>query len=220
MTTTATSDNESFRVAPHAGRVATQPALRSLSEAVQAVNEHRRQVELRRMAAAARSTSASSEWTVPVPRPQLQALEQQSREAAMLRALLDSGPVIAVPFSALPPHTLRSMPSALARTLHEDPDDALHDRPFTRLFVAADAPRLQQALFDGAAATLIAHLRRSDGDAVRCSVHVAAADGIDPDWRWACIVPLPQRVATAAERHLPPKPNQRPRVDARPASAA
>jgi len=224
MTLTATPDNISFHVAsrPASGSPPTPKATpRTLSEAVQAVNDHRREVELRRMAAQQQSAAASTDWVVPVARSQLQALEQQARDAAVLRGLLDSGSVIAVPFSALPPYTLRNMPLALARTLEEDADDAQCDRPLTRLFVAADVPRLQQALFDGDAATLVAHLRRSDGRVVRCSVHLSAADSGDPDWRWACIVPLPQRTgATAAtERHLPPKSNQRPRLDVRPAPA-
>jgi len=222
MTLTATPDNNSLHVAPCAASVQSTTSIstpRSLSEAVQAVNEHRRQVELRRMAAAQQQSIAGADWAVPVPRSQLQALEQQARDAAVLRGLLDSGPVIAVPFSSLPPHTLRHVPLALARTLDEDADDAERDRPLTRLFVAADAARLQQALFDGDAATLLAHLRRSDGQVVRCSVHLSAAASADPDWRWACIVPLPPRIAATkgAERHLPPKPNQRPRLDARPA---
>ena len=224
MTPTATPDNISLQVAPRPtseSSPAPKATPRSLSEAVQAVNDHRREVELRRMAAQQQqSAAASADWAVPVARSQLQALEQQAREAAVLRGLLDSGPVIAVPFSALPPYTLRNMPLALARTLDEDDDDAQRDRPLTRLFVAADVPRLQQPLFDGRAATLVAHLRRSDGRVVRCSVHLSAADSGDPDWRWACVVPLPQRGATpTAERHLPPKPNQRPRLDARPAPA-
>ena len=224
MTLTATPDNISLHVAPRpASETAPTPKStpRSLSEAVRAVNDHRREVELRRMAAQQQSAAARADWAVPVARSQLQALEQQARDAAVLRGLLDSGPVIAVPFSALPPYTLRNMPLALARTLDEDADDAQRDRPLTRLFVAADVPRLQQALFDGDAATLVAHLRRSDGRVVRCSVHLSAANSGDSDWRWACIVPLPQRTGTApvAEHHLPPKPNQRPRLDARPASA-
>jgi hypothetical protein len=225
MTLTATPDNISLHVAAHAASApaATRgAATRSLSEAVQAVNDHRREVELRRMAAQQQQSASGADWAVPVPRSQLQALEQQARDAAVLRALLDSGPVIAVPFSSLPPYTLRSMPLALARTLDEDAGDAQHDRPLTRLFAAPDVARLQQALFDGEAASLVAHLRRSDGQAVRSSVHLSAADPADPDWRWACIVALPQRTAAAqtTERHLPPKSNQRPRLDVRPAPAA
>jgi len=220
MTPTATAENNSLQITPRAPARPTAPC--SLSEAVQAVNDHRREVELRRMAAAARQSASTSDWSVPVPRSQLQALEQQAREATVLRGLLEAGPVIALSFSALPPYTLRNLPLALSRTLAEDPDAALRDRPLTRLFVAADVPRLQQALFDGDAATLMAHLRRSDGRALRCSVHLSAADSSDPDWRWACIVPMPQRTATThdTEHGLPPKPNQRPRLDARPAPAA
>jgi hypothetical protein len=223
MTLAATPDNNSLHVEAHAAhlqRPTPKAEPRSLSQAVQAVNDHRREVELRRMAA--QQQSVADDWTVPVARSQLQALEQQAREAAVLRSLLDNGPVMAVPFSAQPPHTLRNMPMALARTLDEDPDDALHDRPLTSLFVMADVPRLQQALFAGDAAATVAHLHRSDGRVVRCSVYFSAADPSEPDWRWACIVPLPQRTGSgqAAERHAPPKANQRPRLDARPASAA
>ena len=89
------------------------------------------------------------------------------------------------------------------------------------LFGAPDVARLQQALFDGDAVTLIAHLRRADGRSLRCSVHLSALDPADPDWRWACIVRLPQTPNTSHphERHLPPMSNQRPRLDARPASS-
>ena len=174
------------------------------------------------MALAAQRNSVADDWPVPVPRSQLQTLEQQAREAAALRGLLDSGPVIALPFSALPPYTLRDMPASLSRALGEEPDaGGQHDRPLTRLFGATDVARLQQALFDGDAVTLIAQLRRADGRSLRCSVHLSALDPADPDWRWACIVRLPQTPNTAHthERHLPPKSNQRPRLDARPASS-
>ena len=47
-------------------------------------------------------------------------------------------------------------------------------------------------------------------------------DPADPDWRWACIVRLPQAGAGAHAQHdrLPAKPSQRPRVDVRPAPSA
>lgn len=200
------------------------PDNNSLRAAIQAVNEHRRQMELRRMALAARRDAASADWDVPVPRSRLAAMEQQVREAAALRGLLDSGPVIAVPFSATPPHTLRDTPLALARAIGHGHDTVLREQPLTRLFLASDVLRLQQALYDGDAATLIASLRRVDGRALRCSVHLAPADPAEPDWRWACIVQLPQvRAAVrshAAEPSLPPKANQRPALDARPAQSA
>jgi hypothetical protein len=235
MTLIATRDNTSLHVAARAAdapaaahasaKAAAQPhGARALHEAIQAVNDHRREVEMRRMALAAQQMAPAEDWPVPVQRAQLQALEQQARDAAMLRSLLDSGPVIAVPFSALPPYTLRDMPPSLAHAIGDDePDAAKRDRPLTRLFAATDIPRLQQALYDGDATTLIAHLRRADGRAQRCSVHLSARDPSDPDRRWACIVRLPQ-AATAAqphhERHVPAKSNQRPRVEAWPASSA
>lgn len=194
---------------------------RSLAAAIRAVNEHRREVEMRRMALAARDSQPADDWPVPVPRSQLATLEQQAREAAALRNLLDSGPVIAVPFSARPPYTLRDMPASLARAIGQEQDTASTDRPLTRLFSATDLPRLQQALFDGDAVTLVAHLRRADGRALRCSVHLSAAEPAEPDWRWACIVRLPQAAAALAPHdRLPAKPNQRPRIDIRPASSA
>lgn len=200
---------------------------RTLSEAVQAVTDHRREVELRRMALAARLRGPSDDWTVPVPRSQLQTLEQQARQAAALRALLDNGPVIAVRFSALPPYTLRDTPDSLARAIGPGADPAGRDLPLTRLFAANDLPRLQQALYDGDAATLVAHLRRADGRVQRCSVHLSAQDSADPDWRWACIVPVGARQPQGAEvqpqhheRHVPSKSSPRPRLDAWPASAA
>ena len=224
MTLIATPDNNSLQAPSRAvGVPAAADALRTLDDAIRAVNDHRRDVEQRRMQAAAQQSTRADDWPVPVPRAQLQALEQQAREAAVLRALLDNGPVIAVPFSALPPHTLRDMPASLSRAIGEPPDSGLRDRPLTRLFMATDMPRLQQALYEGDAVTLIAHLRRADGRALRCSLHLSAPDPSDPDWRWACIVRLPHASGTAQphhERHLPPKPNQRPRVDAWPASSA
>jgi len=227
MTLIETLDNNSLHTPARAS--AAQPAAakapRTLEDAIRAVNDHQREVEQRRMQMAAQQTARSDDWAVPVPRSQLQALEQQAREAAVLRALLETGPVIAVPFSALPPYTLRDMPASLARTIGDSGDSGLRDRPLTRLFVATDVPRLQQALYDGDAVTLIAHLRRADGRALRCSVHLSAPDRSEPDWRWACIVRLPQASNAAQphperERHLPPKSNQRPRIDAWPASSA
>jgi hypothetical protein len=135
--------------------------------------------------------------------------------------------VIALPFSALPPYTLRDLPDSLARAIGANGQchngAGLRDRPLTRLFIAADVPRLQQALYDGDAVTLVAHLRRADGRALRCSVHLSTRDAAEPDWRWACIVrlsPVPNAVQPQQERHLPPKPNQRPRLGARPTSSA
>ena len=83
----------------------------SLSEAVRAVTEHRREIEMRRMAHAAQQSQASSDWTVPVPRLQLEALEQQAREASQLRRLLESGPMIARSSSAQPLVAERHLPS-------------------------------------------------------------------------------------------------------------
>lgn len=82
MTPTATAEHDSSRAAPAAAR--------TLSDAVRAVNDHRREMELRRMAHAARQSQATSTWMVPVPHARLQALEQQAREAARLRRVLDS----------------------------------------------------------------------------------------------------------------------------------
>jgi hypothetical protein len=230
MTLITTPDNNSLHAAPRAAGVPSTPvnnSARTLSEAIQAVIEHRREVELRRMALAARASAAPDDWPVPVPRSQLLALEQQAREAAALRGLLDRGPVIALSFSVLPPHALRDVPASLLRAIGGDGadggDTALHERPLTRLFIATDVPRLQQALYDGDAVTLIAHLRRADGRALRCSVHLSAPEPGDPAWRWACIVRLPQAPNATQphpERHLPPKSNQRPRLDAQPASSA
>jgi hypothetical protein len=201
----------------------SSPTARTLSEAIQAVNDHQREVEMRRMALAARQRARADDWAVPVPHTRLQALERQAREAAALRGLLDNGPLIALPFSALPPYTLLDMPASLARATGESHDDGVVDKPLTRLFSATDMPRLQQALFDGDAVTLTAHLRRADGRALRCSVHLSALDPADPDRRWACIVPLPQASSAAQphhERHLSAKPSQRPRLDAWPAPNA
>lgn len=225
MTLIATPEHKRLQAEAPATHGASNPAgsdTGSLGTAVQAVNEHRRQIEMRRVALAARDSQPADDWPVPVPRTQLMALEQQAREAAALRKLLDSGPVIAVPFSALPPYTLRDMPASLARAIGQEHDTASTDRPLTRLFSATDLPRLQQALFDGDAVTLVAHLRRADGHALRCSVHLSATDPADPDWRWACIVRLPQAGAGAHAQHdrLPAKPSQRPRVDVRPAPSA
>jgi hypothetical protein len=234
MTLIATPDNTSLHVAPRTAGLPSTAAnnsangsTRTLNEAIQAVNEHRREVELRRVALAARASAPSDDWSIPVPRAQLLALEQQAREAAALRGLLDSGPVIALPFGVLPPYALRDVPESLLRAIGSDGADgrdaALHERPLTRLFIATDVPRLQQALYDGDAVTLIAHLRRADGRAMRCSVHLSAPDPAEPDQRWACIVRLPQAASAAQphhERHLPPKSNQRPRLDARSASSA
>jgi len=224
MTPIATPEHKTLQADPLAAHGPSSPAgsdSRSLGAAIHAVNEHRRQIEMRRMALAARESQPADDWPVPVPRTRLMALEQQAREAATLRKLLDSGPVIAVPFSALPPHTLRDMPASLARAIGEQ-DTASTDRPLTRLFSAGDLPRLQQALLDGDAVTLVAHLRRTDGRALRCSVHLSAADPADPDWRWACIVRLPQAGSAAHAPHdrLPAKPNQRPRIDVWPAPSA
>ena len=230
MTLIATPDNTSLHAAPPAAGVPSSPAnngARTLREAIEAVNEHRREVELRRVALAARASTPSDDWPVRVPRSQLQALEQQAREGAALRGLLDNGPMVAVPFSVLPPYALREMPASLSHALGGDAgharDVAVRAQSLTRLFIATDVPRLQQALYDGDAVTLIAHLRRTDGRALRCSVHLSAPDPADPDWRWACIVRLPQASSVAQpppERHLPPKPNQRLHHDARPASSA
>lgn len=228
MTRTATPDNNSLQAAQRAAHpqpVAAKTGPRTLSEAIQAVNDHRREVELRRVALAERQSKPADDWPVPVPHSQLQTLEQQAREATALRSLLDSGPLIAVRFSALAPYTLRDMPASLSRAIDADGHDAEpRDCPLTRLFIATDVARLQQALYDGDAVTLIAHLhRRTDGRALRCSVHLSALDPAHPDWRWACIVRLPQASNAAPphhERHLPPKPNQRPRLDARPTSSA
>jgi hypothetical protein len=225
MTPTATYENTSVHETPRTADAPSVPAAagaRTLSDAIQAVNDHRRAVEMRRMAAAAQRSHPTDDWPVPVPRSQLQTLEQQAREAAALRGLLDSGPVIALPFSSLPPYTLRHMPASLSRAIGEQPDASVVDRPLTRLFNPADGARLQQALYDGDAATLIVHLRRADGRALRCSVHLSALDPADADWRWACIVRLPQtsNAAHPHERHLPPKPNQRPRLDAWPSPSA
>jgi hypothetical protein len=226
ITLIATPEDISLHAAPRAA-VVQPPAARTLSEAIQAVNDHQRQVELRRMTLAAQQRAPSDDWSVPMPRTKLQALEQQARQAAALRSLLDNGPVIAVPFSALPPYTLRDMPASLSRAIGSAHDAMVRDRPLTRLFSATDLPRLQQALYDGDAVTLIAHLRRADGHALRCSVHLSAPDPADPDWRWACIVPNVVRslqTSDAApehhERHLPPKSNQRPRLDAWPTPSA
>lgn len=225
MTPIATPEDNPLHVAPRAAEVQTAPvnnAACTLSEAIQAVSDHRREVEMRRMALAAQRSGPADDWPVPVPRSQLQSLEQQAREAAALRGLLDNGPVIAVPFSTLAPYTLRDMPASLARVIGQH-DAGVRDRPLTRLFSATDAPRLQQALYDGDAVTLTAQLRRADGRALRCSVHLSALDPADPDWRWACIARLPQTSNAAQpqhERHLPAKANQRPRLDALPASSA
>jgi len=87
MTPTATADHNSKPAAP---------AAPTLSDAVRAVNEHRREVELRRMAHAARQSQAASDWMVPVPRSRLEALERQAREAVLLRRLLESEPASAL----------------------------------------------------------------------------------------------------------------------------
>ena len=68
---------------------------------MRAVTEHRRQVELRRMVHAAQKLG-SSDWMVPVPRARLEVLEQQAREAALLRRMLESEPVIPAPANAQP----------------------------------------------------------------------------------------------------------------------
>jgi hypothetical protein len=226
MTTIATSGNTSTREAPRAAPAQSQPAAHgpcTLSEAVQAVNDHQRQVEMRRMALAARRRTPSDDWPVPVPRSHLQTLEQQAREAAALRGLLDNGPLIAVPFSAAPPYTLRDMPASLCRAMGHRPDGGGRELPLTRLFSAADLPRLQQALFDGDAATLTVHLRRADGRAWRCNVHLSAKDAADPDWRWVCIVPdvappAEEAVQPVHDRRLAAKSSPRPRLDAWPAA--
>jgi hypothetical protein len=233
MTLIATPEHISLHPTPRAAEVQppATPAARTLSDAIQAVNDHQRAVEMRRMKLAAQQRARSDDWSVPVPRTKLQALEQQARQTVALRSLLDNGPVIAVPFSALPPYTLRDRPASLSRAIGSGHDATLRDRPLTRLFSATDLPRLQQALYDGDAVTLIAHLRRADGRALRCSVHLSAPDPADPDWRWACIVPnsvsstvrVPHAADAAAEhheRHLPPKSNQRPRLDAWPTPSA
>ncbi len=91
MTLTATADHHSLQAATPTAPVSVAPAAahaRTLSDAVRAVNDHRREVELRRMAHAARQSQASPDWMVPVPRARLQALEQQAREAVVLRRRL------------------------------------------------------------------------------------------------------------------------------------
>jgi hypothetical protein len=60
----------------------------TLNEAVHAVNEYRREVEMRRMALAMQRSAPSQDWLVPVPHSRLHALEEQAREAAVLRSLL------------------------------------------------------------------------------------------------------------------------------------
>jgi hypothetical protein len=93
MTLTATADHHSLQAAARTPDVPVAPAsttASTLSDAVRAVTDHRREVELRRMAHAARQSQASSDWMVPVPRARLQALEQQAREAAVLRRRLGS----------------------------------------------------------------------------------------------------------------------------------
>jgi hypothetical protein len=68
MTLIATPDNTSLRAA---AEPAAQRGTRMLSEAIQAVNDHRREVELRRMALAAQQSTRSGDWPVPVPRSHL-----------------------------------------------------------------------------------------------------------------------------------------------------
>jgi hypothetical protein len=100
MTPTATTDHNSVPAAAP-----------TLSDAVRAVTEYRREVEVRRMAQAARQRQGSSDWMVPVPRSRLEVLEQQAREAALLRRMLASEPVAPALSSEQPVAAERRLPT-------------------------------------------------------------------------------------------------------------
>jgi hypothetical protein len=192
----------------------------TLGSAVAAVNEHRRQAELRRMAHLAQRGAERADWEVALPHSQLVAMEHELQQASGLRRFLDNGPLIVVCFGASPPHAVRDMPLSLSRAIGHVHDIGVRDRPLARLFVAGDAQRLRHALLDNDSAfTLAVSLRRIDGQPWPCHMHVAALDPADPEWRWACCVQPPAQVESAdgaGASHRPPPTNQRPRLDGRP----
>jgi hypothetical protein len=220
MTTVDTDLHDRLRPAPEAReQTAPTPATAiDLRAAIEAVTEYRRQTEMRRMAHLAARTAAQADWNVSLPRARLDAMERQLREATALRKMFDNGPLIVLCFAALPPHAVHDMPLSLARATGHADDANVRQRPLARLFVAADALRVQHALLaHDDAFRLTASLRRVDGRPLRCNVHVAAAYPDEPDWRWACIAPLAQHPAAQDAdpdnaRHLPPRSNQHPRA--------
>lgn len=110
MTPIETAENTPSHVS--AARAADVPsttqsaAVRTLDDAIRAVIEHRREVEMRRMALAAQQRGApSDDWLVPVPRSRLLALEKQARQAEALLGLLNRGTMApAGTTTAQPPH--------------------------------------------------------------------------------------------------------------------
>jgi hypothetical protein len=190
-----------------AAHVAEEPPNVALSSAVRAVNERRRQVELRRIQAnlSEMKTSANN-WNVTLPRATVDALESERRNAAALRRLFDSGPVMPLAIEAQAPHRLRDVPLSLAHTSGRCLDPGLRGQPLAQLFDAEDAHRVQQALREGSdqLLTLSVQLLCTDGRAVPCRMHIAPRDALEPDLRWVCLIEEPAldaEVASSSRHH-------------------
>jgi hypothetical protein len=215
MTSAVIDSSPDLRLVPPTAP-ATGP--RSLRDAIEAVHDHCRQTEMRRMVRAREIAIERSKQSVTVSRSTFDSMQQRLRETAALRRLTEGGPMWMVAFDSMAPFALREVPPALARHLGNAPEAG---RTLSQLFVSADAARLQRALFDrdtDIAMTL--QLRRADGHGPRVMVHLLPADDAEPDLRWACLVRLPQDDETVVERTPARrplvKPTQRPRTEAWP----
>jgi len=219
MTTTLTDTNtEPEASGPTLSSHIAEPSP-SLRTAVAAVNDHCLRTELRRLARAHESTLARERTQVTVPRIAYDAMRRQLVAAAALRRLVEQGPLIVLPFDASAPHAMREAPEALSRALGR-PSAALLGCALTQLFVPADAARLQSALHNDEAAgtTLMLQLRRADGNAERCCLHLLPPDATQTALRWACLMRLPQDelALERTPRRVVPKPATRPRSEAWP----
>jgi len=162
---------------------------KSLATAAQRVGERHRQAEWRRLAArlAGESIPDIAE-TVTVPRSAYEALVCEQRSAAGLRRLFDSGPVMPLAFDAQAPYLLRDASLALARASGRCLRPGLVGQPLKTLFDAPSQVRLLAALASDEATQSVLTLHCTDGSTMRCQLHLAARDPLEPDVRRACLV--------------------------------
>lgn len=172
-------------VAPHGAATVGK----ALATAAQRVGERHRQAEWRRLAArlAGEPLPVSAE-TVTVPRGAYEALVCEQRSAAGLRRLFDDGPVMPLAFDAQTPHLLRDASLALARASGRCLRPGLVGQPLKSLFDAPSQVRLLTALASDEAALSMLTLHCTDGSTMRCQLHLAARDPLEPDLRRACLV--------------------------------
>jgi hypothetical protein len=162
---------------------------KSLATAAQLVGETHRQAEWRRLIARLAGASVPTvAETVTVPRSAYEALVGEQRSAAGLRRLFDSGPVMPVAFDAHAPHLLRDASLALARASGRCLRPGLLGQPLKALFDPPSQVRLLTALASDDEAVSSLTLHCTDGGTMRCQLHLAARDPLEPDLRRACLV--------------------------------